>query len=69
MYKLSFITFLAFILSINVFAQTSPHGNELTTKCDVCHISKNWKTIVIKKDSFNHNTITTIPLTRNHNLS
>ena len=65
MFKLPFITLLALFVALNMFSQTSPHGDELNIKCDVCHISKNWTTIVIKKDSFNHND-TSYPLVGQH---
>jgi len=65
MSKLSFITLLALFVAVNVFSQSSPHGDKLTTRCDVCHISKNWTTIVIKKDSFDHNK-TGFPLVGQH---
>ena len=65
MFKLSFITFLALIAAHTMFSQTSPHGDKLNIKCDVCHNSKNWTTIEINKDSFNHNN-TVFPLVGQH---
>jgi len=65
MYKLSLLTLLALFVAVTVFSQSSPHGDKLNMKCDVCHVSKNWTTIVIKKDSFNHND-TGFPLTGQH---
>jgi len=65
MFKLSFITLLALFVAISVLSQTSPHGENLSIKCDACHISTSWTTIVIKKDSFNHNK-TVFPLVGQH---
>jgi len=65
MFKLSFITFLALFEAFNMFSQTSPHGEKLDIKCDVCHNNKNWTTIEINKDSFNHNN-TVFPLVGQH---
>ena len=65
MFKLSFITVLALFVALNVFAQSSPHGDKLNMKCDVCHISKNWTTIEIKKEGFNHDK-TDFPLVGQH---
>ena len=65
MFKLSFITFLALFAALTMFSQTSPHGEKLNIKCDVCHNSKNWTTIEINKDSFNHNN-TVFPLEGQH---
>ena len=67
MYKLPFITILALLFALNVLSQSSPHGDKLKTKCDVCHISTNWNTIVIKKNSFNHNK-TGFPLDGQHQV-
>jgi len=65
MFKLSLITLLTLFVAVNVFSQSSPHGDKLNMRCDVCHVSKNWTTIVIKKDSFNHND-TGFPLSGQH---
>jgi len=65
MFKLSFIMVLALFAAFSVYAQTSPHGDKLNIKCDVCHTSKNWKTIVIKKSGFNHDN-TDFPLIGQH---
>jgi len=65
MFKLSFIILLAQLLAVNLYSQTSPHGDKLKIKCDVCHISNNRTTIVINKDSFNHNN-TGFPLLDQH---
>jgi hypothetical protein len=53
MLKLSFIILWSLITCVNLHSQTSPHGDKLKTKCNVCHVSENWTSI--KKDSFNHN--------------
>lgn len=65
MYKLPFITILALFIALNILSQSSPHGDKLKTKCDACHISKNWTTIVMKNNAFNHN-ITSFPLLGQH---
>jgi len=62
MFKLSFII-LALLLTINVLAIQSPHGNTLSTKCDVCHTTGGWTKI--KTDSFNHDQ-TGFPLVGQH---
>ena len=65
MFKLSFIAVLALFIALNMFAQSSPHGDKLIIKCDVCHTSKNWTTIEIKKIDFNHDK-TNFPLVGQH---
>ena len=42
------------LLAVNLYSQSSPHGDKLQTKCTVCHINTDRTTLVIKKDSFNH---------------
>jgi len=54
MFKLSFIILLTQLVAVNLLSQSSPHGDKLNIKCTVCHISTDLRTIVIKKDSFNH---------------
>ena len=66
MFKLSFLI-LALLVALNILAQTSPHEEKLSIKCDVCHTSKNWKTIKIKSDSFNHDK-TRFPLVGQHKM-
>ena len=55
MRRLSFVILLAQLVALNVFSQPSPHGDKLKLKCDGCHINSDFTTIVIKKDSFDHN--------------
>ncbi|HEY5593106.1 MAG TPA: cytochrome c3 family protein, partial [Paludibacter sp.] len=64
MFKLSFIT-LALLLSMNILAIQSPHGVNLSMKCDVCHNTDGWNNI--KKNAFNHDQ-TAFPLIGQHKL-
>lgn len=54
MRRLSFLIFNV-LLSVVVFAQTSPHGDALTISCDDCHTTDSWK-IDPGSISFDHNT-------------
>ena len=51
--------------TVSLFSQSSPHGDKLNINCSVCHISTNWSSIVINKDSFNHDN-TSFPLMGKH---
>ena len=50
----------------NYNATTNPNhiGAKFATTCQTCHTTTNWTSA-----TFNHNTVATIPLTGNHNLS
>ena len=53
MFKLShLIVFIYF--SVNILAQSSPHGNKLSIKCEVCHFIKENGKYELKKDLFKH---------------
>ena len=54
MFKLSFVILVSLITGVNLYSQSSPHGDKLNIKCDGCHVSGSWTTIKIKKDTFNH---------------
>jgi len=54
MFNLSFIIILVHFITLDIKSQTSPHGDKLTLKCENCHLSTDWTSILINKDSFNH---------------
>ena len=56
MFNLSFIILFVHLITTSINSQTSPHGDQLILKCDVCHISTDWTTILTNRDSFNHDT-------------
>jgi len=56
MCNLSFIILLIQFQTSTINFQTSPHGDQLVLRCDVCHISTDRTTILINRDSFNHST-------------
>ena len=55
---------LSMALSLSLFSQSSPHGDDFKTSCTDCHNTEGWK-IDLKTLSFNHNT-TKFPLTGQH---
>ena len=65
MYKLSFLILLTQLVAVNITAQSSPHGEKLSNSCFSCHIRTEWTSIVINKDSFNHDK-TSFPLVGKH---
>ncbi len=64
MQKLSFIVLL-FILSIQLFGQDSPHGNDFDLDCLLCHTTQSWE-IDANKIKFDHNS-TKFELMGQHN--
>jgi len=64
MFKLSFIT-LALLLSTHILAIQSPHGPNLSIKCNVCHSTDSWTKI--KANAFNHDQ-TDFPLVGQHKV-
>ena len=53
MQNLSYIILLL-MFSMNVLAQTSPHGEEFDLDCSLCHTTKNWE--IGDKIEFDHKT-------------
>ncbi len=55
---------LVLLLTVNLSAQKSPHGDSFTANCDDCHKTDGWK-VDLKTIDFNHNG-TTFPLVGQH---
>jgi hypothetical protein len=55
---------LAMVLSVSLYSQKSPHGDDFAVSCTDCHNTEGWK-IDLKTLVFNHNT-TKFPLTGQH---
>ena len=65
MRNLSFIIILLFTY-LNIFSQSSPHGENFTIECAKCHTSENWK-VDPSKIQFDHNK-TDFPLEGGHSI-